>query len=224
MDLNMYSEVVAPILASLGGATVIVAAFAHFLGKVWTDRISKSNSARFNSELEALKARNTLALEEFKTKSSLSLKERESFAGISQEFYQQFFAKRIETYQSLLKIKNDYIAGMEEEFLTEELERWGDIYHSTYTSLRKLMIENQFYISNDLDRLFGELRTLASKYIKDADLVEAHYSNSETPPWENEHLYAVYNSFAKKTSGEMKQVFEQISFDVSKLRSRVEID
>jgi hypothetical protein len=224
MESNMYSEIVATILASLGGATVIIAAFAHFLGKVWTDRIAKSTSARFNSELETLKASNILALESFKTKSSLSLKERENFAGISQEFYQQFFNKRVETYQSLLKIKNDYITRMEEEFLTEEFERWGGVYHFTYTSLRKLMIENQFYISNELDKLFGVLRASASEYIKEADLVEANTYDPDNPPWENEHLNSVYNKFASKTSADMSKVFEQITSDVSKLRSRVEID
>jgi hypothetical protein len=220
----MNLDIVAQILASLGGATVIIAAFAHFLGNIWTDRIAKSTSARFNNELEALKASNTLALELFKTKSSISLKERENFAGISQEFYQQFFNKRVETYQSLLKIKNDYIQGMEEEFLTYQFGRLGHIYHFTYTSLRKLMIENQFYISNELDKLFSILRSSASEFIKEADMVEAETYDPEHPPWENEDLDAVYIKFANKTSADMSKVFEQITSDVSKLRSRVEID
>jgi hypothetical protein len=224
METNMYSELVAPILASLGGASVIIAAFAHFLGKIWTARISETTSARFNAELEALKSNNTIALEEFKTKSSLALKERENFAGISKNFYQEFFKKRVETYQSLLKLKNNYIAGMEEEFLTEELESWGSVYHSTYKSLRKLMIENQLYISNELDKLFVDFRKTASKYIKEADLVEAHTYDPEHPPWENKHLNAVYNKFAKETMDQMSMVLEQIASDVSKLRSRIEID
>lgn len=220
----MYSEVVAPLLASLGGASIIVAAFAHFLGNIWTDRISKSTSAKFNSELEALKASNTLALEGFKTKSTLALKERENFAGISQDFYQDFFKQRVETYQKLLNIKNEYIAGMEEEFMTDELENWGSVYHSKYVSLRKIMIENQLYISNELEKLFGDLRTSASEYIKEADLVEMHTFDPTNPPWENEHVNAVYDKFAKETSDKMGTVLEQIGSDVSKLRSRIEID
>jgi hypothetical protein len=224
MESNMYSEIVAPILASLGGATVIIAAFAHYLGKIWTDQIAKSTSARFNNELEQLKASNTLALESFKMRASLSLNERENFAGISQKFYQQFFNKRVETYQSLLKIKNDYITGMGEEFLTDVFEREGAIYYSTYTSLRQLVIENQLYISNELDNSFGVLRLSASEFIKEADLVEANTDDPDHPPYENQHLEAVYKKLASKTSTDMSKVFEQITCDVSKLRARVEID
>jgi hypothetical protein len=224
MESNMYSEVVAPLLASLGGASVIVATFAHFLGKIWIDRISKENSSKFNSELELLKAINTLALEEFRTKSTFAIKERESFAGISQEFYQDFFKKRVETYQNLLHLKNDYIAGMEEEFMTEELENWGGVYHSIYLKLRKLTIENQLYISNELEKLFGELRKSASEHIKEADLVDSHTFDPDKPHWENVELNSVYDKFAKETIDRMSAVLEQIGTDVSKLRSRIEID
>lgn len=224
MGENMYLEFVATLFASLGGASVIVAAFAHFLGKIWIDRISKENSSKFNTEMERLTANNTLVLEQFKTKSALGMKERESFAEISQEFYQDFFKKRVEAYQKLLQLKNDYITSMEEEFLTEELENWGGVYHSNYTLLRKLMIENQLYISNELEELFGDLREAASEYIKEADLVEAHTYDPDNPPWENEHVNAVYDKFARETTKNMNAVLEQIGLDVSKIRSRIEIN
>jgi recombinational DNA repair ATPase RecF len=152
------------------------------------------------------------------------LKERESFAGISQEFYQDFFKKRVNTYQKLLNQKNQYITKMEEEFLTDELENWGIVYHSAYTSIRKLIIENQLYISNELDKLFNELRKSASEYIKEADLVEANNYSQNNPSWEDETLNAVYDKFAKNTLSMMNAVLEQITLDVSKLRSRIEID
>jgi len=220
----LYSEIVAPILASLGGASLIVAAFAHFLGKIWIDRITKSTSARFNSELETLKSGNKLALEEFQAISSLALKDRENFAGISEEFYQEFFKKRVETYQCLLNIKNEYISGMEEEFQTELHEDWGNIYHSKYTAIRKLIIKKQLYISNDLDKLFSELRVAASEYIKEADFVEVNSYNPIEPHAGNDQLNEVYDKFAKETSEKMNKVFKQITIDVSKLRSRIEID
>jgi hypothetical protein len=224
MESNMYLEIVASVLASLGGASFIVGVFAHYLGKIWTDRIAKSTSARFTNELEILKSNNVHALEEFKSKSLLALKERESFAGISQEFYQDFFKKRVNTYQKLLNQKNQYITKMEEEFLTDELENWGIVYHSAYTSIRKLIIENQLYISNELDKLFNELRKSASEYIKEADLVEANNYSQNNPSWEDETLNAVYDKFAKNTLSMMNAVLEQITLDVSKLRSRIEID
>ncbi len=220
----MINEVIGSVLASLGGAALIIGAFAHFLGKIWTDRIAKSTKARFDSELEASRAQNQLALEAFKSESSKILKQQEYFAGISANFYQGFFSERVKTYLKLLEIKNQYITSMEEEFTTELHEDWGQIYHSTYTRIRKLIIEKQIYISNDLDSLFGSFRSDASKYIKEADLVEAHTYNQDEPPWENENLRAVYNKFAVETGHHMQAILEQISHDVSKLRARIEID
>ena len=41
----MINEVVVSVLASLGGAALVIGAFAHFLGRIWTDRIAKSTKA-----------------------------------------------------------------------------------------------------------------------------------------------------------------------------------
>ena len=91
----MNWEIVGTIMASLGGASVIVAAFAHFLGKIWADRIAKQTTAKYNKEIEAIKAKNTMAIEDFKRKSEVELKEREQFSGISKEVYQDFFKNRV---------------------------------------------------------------------------------------------------------------------------------
>jgi len=221
----MYTEIVGTLLASLGGASLIVGAFAHFLGKIWTDRIAKTTAAKFDAEMESLKSKNKLALEAFKTESNLLLKEKENFAGISLAFYQRFFEKRVETYLELLKVKNEYISEMEEEFITDIHEGWGEIYHSTYISLRKLITERQIYISNELDDLFWKFRAEASEYIKEADLAEAYaHGDNREPPWENHQVLAAYDNFARETAEYMKSVMAQISSDVSKLRSRIELD
>jgi len=220
----MNLDVVSTVLTSLGGATVIIGGFAHLLGKIWTDRIAKETSAKFTSELEVLKSKNTILLEEFKSNSAISLKENEQFALISQEFYQDFFNKRVRIYQKLLNIKNEYVTDMEEEFITEQLESWGNVYHSSYIKLRSLIIKNQLYISNDLDALFTKFRSKASEYIKEADLMEAYSINSDGTHNGSEALDSAYQNFANETYKLMTAVFDQIGDDVSKLRSRVEID
>ena len=45
----------AEILASFGGATVILYAFSTFLGKVWADRIAKQTLHAFELQLESLR-------------------------------------------------------------------------------------------------------------------------------------------------------------------------
>jgi hypothetical protein len=222
----MYSEIVGTIMASLGGASVIALGFSHFLGKVWANRIAEATSARFKTELEDLRARNAIVIEDFRSKSSIALKENEYFAGISQEFYQQFFKERVNTYLNLLTIKNDYISKMQEDFVVDEIERWGEIYHRTYTLLRKLIIEKQLYVSNELDNHFSTFRSKASQYIKEADIVEAYSYDGGDPrySWENPGVDAVYNKFASETGNLMSAVMDQIGADAAKLRARIDID
>lgn len=134
----MNWEIVGTIMASLGGASVIVAAFAHFLGKIWADRIAKQTTAKYNKEIEAIKAKNTMAIEDFKRKSEVELKEREQFSGISKEVYQDFFKNRVLTYLKLLELKNKYISDMHEDIATEETEGWGDAYYSCLCIVKKV--------------------------------------------------------------------------------------
>jgi hypothetical protein len=221
----MYSEIVGSLLASLGGATVIVGAFAHILGKIWTNRMAEATKHKFNSEFEELRSKNNLALKEFEKESDILIKEKEQFSVISKDFYQNFLDERVNTYKKLMQIKNDYIEDTEEDFTTEIGEEGGIVYHSTYKKLRKLIIERQLYVSNDLDALFEEFRKQASNFIKEADIVEAYaYIDENNPPWENEQLNEVYRKFAISTGSYMIRVMYQISTDISKLRSRIEVD
>lgn len=221
----MDTEVVSTFLTSLGGATVIVSGFAHFLGKIWTARIAEATKYKFESELEQVRSQNELALKDFEQQSHLLIKEKEQFSAISKDFYQSFLKQRVDTYRSLMHLKNEYIENMEEDFTTEVSEDWGNVFESTYKKLRKLIIERQLYVSNDLDSLFSDFRYEASKFIKEADIVEAHaYIDERNPPWENEELNEVYRKFAVATGSHMKKVMDQISTDVSKLRSRIEVD
>ena len=221
----MLIEIAGTILASLGGASLIIWAFARFLGKAWIHRIMSETNAKYEASLEELKAKQRMALESFTHDSKLLLEKSQSYTDITNPFYRTFFEKRIETYQTLLQIKNRYIKQIEEDFDVEMHGLWGEIYHSTYQSLREVCIENQLYISNDLDQLFEELRKGASVFIKEADMVESMYTEPRNaPPWEDEKLVRVYEKLAIETQGKMNEVLQQIAVDVSKIRSRIEVD
>lgn len=154
-------DIVGGILGSLGGATAIVTAFAHFLGKIWADKIATATKAKFDQELEALKAKSNATLEEFKRRSDAELKDRENFHGITSELYQDFFKNRVNTYLKLLAVKNEYLAFMHEDFITQEVAGWSEAYYNSYISFRKIIVENQLYISNDLEKKFIKLRLLS---------------------------------------------------------------
>ncbi len=148
-----------------------------------------------------------------------------SYTEITNPFYRSFFEKRIETYQILLQMKNRYIKQIEEAFSVDMHDVWGEIYYSTYQSLREVCIENQLYISNDLDQVFERLRKAASVWIKEADMVESMYAEPRNgPPWEDAKLMRVYENMATETQGRMTEVLQQIAVDVAKIRSRIEVD
>jgi hypothetical protein len=218
-------EVAGTILASLGGASLIIWVFAHFLGKVWIHRIIRQTNSKYESSLEELKTKHKIALESFAQESQLLLEKNKSYSEITSPFYRSFFEKRIETYRTLLEIKNRYINQIEEDFAVEMHEVWGETYHSTYQSLRKVCIENQLYISNDLDQAFEKLRKAASVWIKEADMVETMYTEPRgVPPWEDSNISRVYEKLATETQAEMAEVLRQIAVDVAKIRSRIEVD
>jgi hypothetical protein len=220
-----FWEVVGSILASLGGATVIVGAFAQFLGKTWADRIARQTMAKYEQELEAVKAKNIFALEEFKQKSNAELKDRDQFGGISAQVYQDFFKNRVSTYIKLLEEKNKYISAMHEDAVTDETEKWGDAYYSSYNKFRKIIIENQLYISTDLEMTFHTLRIEAAKYIKEADLAEGYALGQGAELWDAyEQRSSVNDKLASSTHELMAAVIRQIDNDVSGLRARIDID
>nr|PME51353.1 hypothetical protein BCV35_06315 [Vibrio cyclitrophicus] len=223
--MKLSLEVASSILASLGGATVIVGGLAQFLGKVWAKRIADQTIGQFKLELEATKAANQYVLDEFKVRSEEKLKDREQFNGISFEVYQGFITNRVQTYSNLLSIVNEYISKMHEDIGVEESESWGDAYYSVYVSLREQTTKNQLYISNELEIVFHEFRLKSAKYVKDADLEEVHALMNGAHPFEaSEQKGHVYDKFARETQEEMKKVIATIKSDVSKLRARIEID
>lgn len=221
----MNSEIVATFLASLGGATIIVGALSHFLGKVWADRIAKQTLAKYDQELEVIKSKNNIALESFRKKAEAELKDREHFGGISKDVYEDFFKKRVLTYESLLSWKNDHIRNMHEDFLTEELEIWGDSYYLLYLSLRNILIKNQLYVSNELARCFHEFRLKAAEYTKEGDMAQGYAMGAGASEMEaDEERAPINDKFVRETHELMDSVITQLDSDISKLRSRIEID
>jgi hypothetical protein len=223
--IKLNFEIVSSILASFGGATVLVGSLSHFLGKVWANRIATQTVAKFAMELETTKAANKFALDEFKIRSEENIKEREQYNGISFEVYQNFIKNRVDTYTNLLVIVNNYISKMHEDISVEESESWGDAYYSIYVLLRDELTRNQLYISNELEDVFHQFRLKAAEYVKEADLEEVHAIMNGAHEMEaGEQKCHVYDRFARETQHEMKAVITTIKSDVSKLRSRIEID
>lgn len=218
-------EIITSIIGSIGGATIIVRALVKWLGQVWADQIAKKTIAKFDQELEELKAKNSLAIENFKRQSDANLKNLEQFGTISSKNYQNFFENRISTYLNLLKFKNEYISQKHEDAVTEMTESWGDAYYTSYINLRNIIIKRQLYISNELELSFHNLRLEAAPYTKEADLAEQHaLVAGKHPMVADEQRSSAHEKLAINTQALMNAVIQQINIDVSKLRARIELD
>lgn len=223
--MNLISEDVSSLLLSLGGSAAILLTFAKTLEKLLIDQVSKRTTARLNQDLETLKSEHNRALEEFKAKSTASIKEREIFSTISIDVYQDFFKNRITTYKSLLDWKNECTKDMLEDFTLEYTERFGDKYFFCYRRLREILIPNQMYISNDLDQKFQKLRHAAAKHINNAEYYECMASSEGVEPQDYmQKVSEIYDHFSSETFEIMNDINKQIDIDISKIRSRIEID
>jgi len=56
MDIRVLIEVAGTILAGLGGAGLIIMAFASWLGKVWANRILEEDRLKYSRELEQIRS------------------------------------------------------------------------------------------------------------------------------------------------------------------------
>ena len=56
MSLSSVIEIAAAILASLGGAGLIIVSCASWLGKVWANRILESDRRKYSEELERVRS------------------------------------------------------------------------------------------------------------------------------------------------------------------------
>lgn len=221
----MYWEVAGSILASLGGASLLIAGLSHFLGTVWADRIAKQTMFKYERDIQSLKNEHQLAIEEFQRKAAIELASHNQFSGISLTTYQDFFRNRIETYTSLLKVKDEHISVMHEDLVTEQTERWADAYYASYVRFREIITKKQLYVSTDLERIFHDFRLKAAPFILQADYDEAMaLANGAQSGDADEERSEANEKLIKGTHELMQALIKQIDDDVSRLRARVELD
>lgn len=211
----------AELLTSLGGATVILYAFSTFLGKVWADRIAKQTIHGFELELESVRAANHVALEQSKLINQQLLEDRQAFNSISQKTYQEFFEMRLGAYRRLLAELHKYVTETGEDFLLDEIERWGDSYVSHYNAIKAIVGENQLYLSVKLEEAF---ETLQSEHNSKLKMNEREIAYLHNQPHQNERESELNNDLQSATWDHYKEFVRQLKEDVKSLRSRIDLD
>lgn len=229
-------EILLETIVPLGGASVVVGAFAAFLGNIWAHRIKQATvtaaqidiasvTAKAQQDLASLSAEHTRVLESFKARAAVALKEREAFAGFSADFYQQFLSQRVTVYRQLLRIGNDYRKRMDENFLRGEFEDWHEEYVSIYREMLETVADNQLYVSNEAEASFQRLRVAIAPHLNQADRAEALALGYGADDGEANRARADDEQRAlRETVDLMDKFIDQVRRDVAKIRSRIEMD
>jgi hypothetical protein len=71
--MNGFWQIVLGIIASVGGGGIIVAGFARFAGKVWSERYIQSKEQEFQGKLEAVRAENAKELDKLRAQIDKSI-------------------------------------------------------------------------------------------------------------------------------------------------------
>lgn len=211
----------AEFLASLGGATIILYAFSTFLGKVWADRIAKQTVHGFELELESVRAANHVAFEQSKLINQQLLEDRQSFNSISQKTYQEFFEMRLGAYKRLLAELHKYATETGEDFLVDEIERWGDSYVHHYNTIKGIVGECRLYLSVKLEEAFDAMQSSHNSKLKEnerelASLYDNSYQSERESQLNNELQSAAWEYY--------QHFIKQLKEDVKSLRSRIDLD
>lgn len=104
------------ILASLGGGTLIVAAFSTWLGKVWASRILEKDRSKYQAEMEQIK-------------SEISKKIHEHNVAVSRidahraETIQKIYTQLVNCYSLIIEIRPPYGNIEAEEVIFSYIER-----------------------------------------------------------------------------------------------------
>lgn len=80
MEISDIFKVGSSILASLGGATLILFAFSSWLGKVWANRILESEKNKLSAELESIKISNQNFVNAIGVSNTLYIESQKAFA------------------------------------------------------------------------------------------------------------------------------------------------
>jgi hypothetical protein len=156
-------RIAATILASLGGAGVVVIGFSSWLGKIWAERLMNADRAKYSRELEELKAR--LILDNQKSLESIRARNSEQLEGLKAQL----------TYSNQLLLESEqakYNRELEElkakldrsnvEFGTENQARKDYEYEARkrlYQQCEPLLFQLVELSENALHRIYSLART-----------------------------------------------------------------
>jgi hypothetical protein len=150
MDISTIFELSAAILASVGGAGIIVVGFSSWLGKVWATRLMDSERHEHQKKLaeitEEIKRTNSIEIE--KLKSTLDISSHASKLDQEHEYNQK---KKIKEVISKYKVRLIDSAESLNHRMWNFNANYGELWHLSNSD----NIENQYYLYSFVYRILA---------------------------------------------------------------------
>lgn len=226
MSIESALNLITSVLFSIGSASAIIFGLSSWLGKLWAKRILAKEKQAFETELIAIKDKNTAQLEDFKAKQTNLLESLKRHYSISQPTYTELFRRKLELHNNLLEIKTKYTRQVNEDYnmIIHDYPAWP--YHNLFSEIRKPIEENRLLISNELSLKYDSLymkivdRIMAIKEHK-AELSTYNQNNREKQDfidWAMDREDELERKMRDETYSEMSELLKQIDLDATDIR------
>ncbi len=215
------------ILATLGGASLLITGLSAFLGKVWSKRIIMTEKASIEKDIQKMRAHHDRELKFLEANIQLELLRKDQFHQISKSTFESIFNRKIELYSDLLKVSIEFRRFARESIYSEIDDPTDDLW-DYQRKIRDLIESNRLYVTEALFEKYSVWYEKAVPYLKQADVdgYEAHgqaYTDEEN---ELNVFYAQQPSYAKlvsETDAEFASILDQVDRDIDSLRRNIEM-
>ena len=159
------------------------------------------------------------------------ISDRQSLNAISRPTFERIFAKKVDVYTELSKIRNEFVRYKNESHELEHGDLFEDVttrFSGFFARCREVIEENKLYISSELADRYDDWYGIAHPYYKQSvlDGYETHQSSYNDDNGKMHVYYSELGAISEmihQTMPQMEAIFAQVDHDIAKIRSYVEL-
>lgn len=215
------------ILATVGGASLLITGLSAFLGKVWSKRIILKEKASIEKDIQEMRAHHDKELKLLEANIQLETLRKDQFHQVSKSTFESIFNRKIELYSDLLKISIEFKRFARESIYSEIDDPTDDLW-DYQRKIRDLIEGNRLYVTEALFQKYSAWYEKAVPYLKQADVdgYEAHgQAHTEEENYFNVSAaqHASYAKLVSETDAEFASILDQVDQDIDGLRRNIEM-
>lgn len=170
-------------------------------------------------------------LETVRSRLQKEISDRQNLNAISRPTFENIFAKKIEVYTELSKIRNEFARYKNESHELEHGDLFEDVtdrFSGFFVRCREVIEANKLYISSELAERYDEWYGVAHPFYKQSvlDGYEAHQNSYDDDDGRMQVYYSqlgAISEMVEQTMPQMEAIFAQIDTDISRIRDYVDL-